>query len=85
MLLRRGPIAAGFTTDRWTLARIQHLLQYEFNVSYSTSYLADKLYDLGWNSQAPIANRRKRKAKQIFEWPSSWWHHWASKTRYGRD
>lgn len=47
-LLRRGPQAAGFTSDRWTLVRIRELIQREFGVSYGKSYLADKLYELGW-------------------------------------
>lgn len=49
-LLRRGAIAAGFTTDRWTLERIQELIRREFDISYSKSYLSDKLYVLGWGS-----------------------------------
>jgi transposase len=53
-LLRRGATAAGFTTNRWTLARIQQLVQCEYGVSYSKSYLAEKLYMLGWPSKESV-------------------------------
>lgn len=54
MLLRRGAMAAGFATDIWTLARIQELIQREFGVSYSKSYLAEKLKVLGRSSKGRV-------------------------------
>jgi putative transposase len=33
-LLDRGALANGFSTDRWTLQRVQELIQHEFSVSY---------------------------------------------------
>src|ERR687893_819456 len=38
-LLKRGALAAGFPTDRWTLRRIQHVIKGEFDVSYHPDYL----------------------------------------------
>jgi transposase len=38
-LLKRGALAAGFPTDRWTLRRIQQVIKREFDVSYHPDYL----------------------------------------------
>src|SRR5918911_308464 len=38
-LLRRGALAAGFPTDRWTLARVRQLIWREFRVKYHRNYL----------------------------------------------
>jgi transposase len=80
-LLRRGPRASGFTTGRWTLARVRQLIQGEFGLSYSTSYLAEKLNDLdrGWRELAP--KRRKRYVQQVLVEPPN---HWAMRAMYKR-
>ncbi len=57
MLLRRGALAAGFATDIWTLARIRELIQREFSVSYSKSYLAEKLKALGRSSKGQVLKK----------------------------
>ena len=38
-LLDGGALANGFSTDRWTLQRVQELIQREFAVSYHANYL----------------------------------------------
>jgi transposase len=64
VLLRRGAVSAGFATDRWTLASIQELVRREFSVSYSKSYLSEKLRDLGWASQQPASTGKDRTLQQ---------------------
>jgi transposase len=58
VLLRRSARAEGFNTDRWTLSHIQQLILREYGISYSKSYLSDKLYDLNWNVDDPIPRNR---------------------------
>jgi putative transposase len=47
--LRKGALAAGFPTDRWTLERIAALIEQEFGVRYNPRYLSRLLRQLGCN------------------------------------
>lgn len=47
-LLRRGALAAGFDTDRWTLTRVHRVILLEFGVRYHPKYLGRLLRRLGW-------------------------------------
>ena len=45
--LEAGPRAAGFDTDRWTLARVAELIHREFGVHYHPRYINRLLASLG--------------------------------------
>src|SRR5438046_3229166 len=47
--LKRGALLAGFDTDRWTLRRIQQLIERLFGVRYHPNYLNRLLKPLGWS------------------------------------
>ncbi|HEV2643671.1 MAG TPA: winged helix-turn-helix domain-containing protein [Candidatus Elarobacter sp.] len=50
-LLLRGAVAAGFPTERWTLARIARVIQRTFGVSYHPRTLAPLLHAHGFSVQ----------------------------------
>ncbi len=72
-LLKRGALAAGFPTDRWTLKRIQALIQREFHVSYHPNYLARLLAQLNWSPQVPLPRAKERDEDLIRAWLAQDW------------
>lgn len=71
--LKRGALAAGFETDRWTGSRIQSLIEGEFGVSYHTRYLPRLLHQLDWSRQLPLARAVERDEKLIQAWLEHDW------------
>ena len=72
-LLQQGAQAAGFTTERWTLWRIQWLIQEHFGVCYNTNYLSQKLHQLGWSTQKPLVYARQRSDELVLAWFKGDW------------
>src|ERR1043165_2429640 len=52
-ILDRGAQAAGVLTPRWTLQRVQQVVQEGFGVHFSTHYLGERLRKLDWSVQKP--------------------------------
>ena len=63
--LRRGALAAGFTTDRWTMGRVRQLIEREFGVRYHVNYINRLLVTLGWSVQQPLSRGRERDEELI--------------------
>jgi len=72
-LLRRGALAAGFPTDRWTLRRIAQVIQREFEVRYHPSSLHRVLKRLGWSVQQPLPRASERDETLIRAWLAQDW------------
>ncbi len=72
-LLEQGAQAAGFTTERWTLWRIQWLIREKFGVCYNTNYLSQKLQQLGWSRQKPAVYARERSDELVQAWLKGDW------------
>jgi transposase len=72
-LLKRGAPAAGFPTARWTLPRVQQVIQWEFGVVYHVKYLNRLLQQLGWSLQQPVACARERDEALIRAWLAHDW------------
>ena len=72
-LLKRGARAAGFPTERWTLWRIQHVIEHEFGVTYHEHSLSDVLAGLGWSLQQPLAQAQERDEEIIQAWLAHDW------------
>jgi putative transposase len=72
-LLRRGALAAGFPTDRWTLPRIQKLIQREFHVTYHPNYLSRLMDRLGFSLQQPLPRARERDEALVRAWLAHDW------------
>ncbi len=72
-LLRKGARRAGFPTDRWTLPRIQILIEREFQVTYAVKYLSRLLHKLGWSPQIPLPRAKERDEARIRAWLAQDW------------
>jgi transposase len=72
-LLDRGAIAAGFATERWTLARIAALIEREFGVRYHPHYLERPLKAPGFSVQRPATRAKERDELVIAVWPQRDW------------
>jgi transposase len=72
-LLKRGARAAGFLTERWTLGRIQRVIEREFGVTYHVNSLSDVLAGLGWTLQQPLARAQERDEEVIQAWLKQDW------------
>lgn len=73
-LLLRGPLAAGYKTDLWTLKRIAKLIKRQFGVAYHPSHVWKVLQHLGWSCQKPERRATQRNEVAIahgkrYKWP----------------
>ncbi len=73
-LLKRGAKAAGYPTDRWTLHRIQAVIERTFQVTYHPHYVARLLRQLDWSPQVPLPRAKERDEELIRAWLN---HDWA--------
>lgn len=69
-----GALASGFETERWTLARVQTLIEKEFGVRYHPNYMSRLLHDLGWSVQKPETRAMERDEDLILAWASKDWN-----------
>lgn len=69
-----GAIASGFETERWTLVRVQALIEKEFEVHYHQNYISRLLHDLGWSVQKPETRAMERDEDLIRAWLSKDWN-----------
>lgn len=53
-MVDRGALANGFPTGRWTLRRVQELIQQKFKITYHPKYLNRLLWNLGFSPQKPL-------------------------------
>lgn len=72
-LLRKGPRAAGLTTDAWTCPRIAWLIQQQFGVEYHPDHVRRILEALGWSCQRPEQRARERDEAAIARWRAKEW------------
>lgn len=72
-LVRRGALAAGFESDRWTLARIRQLINQEFKIVYHRNYLNRLLRKLGLTPQVPLLRAVERDEELIRAWIEHDW------------
>ena len=72
-MILAGAQAAGFSTERWTLSRVQQAIQQRFGVRYTTAWLSIRLRQLGLSVQRPQAKARKRDDQEAEAWPQQEW------------
>jgi putative transposase len=72
-LLDAGATAAGFDSERWTLPRIQRLIEREFLVSYRARSLSGFLRQRGWSRQQPESQDKRRDEELIRAWLEQDW------------
>ena len=72
-ILRRGAQAAGFETERWTLARVQQVIAREFGVRYHRHHVSKILKQLDWSVQQPLPRAVERDEDVIRAWLTHDW------------
>jgi len=72
-VLRRGPVAAGYRTDLWTLRRVAEVIQRRFGVHYELASVWCMLEKLGWSCQKPERQARERNQEQVQRWRRREW------------
>jgi transposase len=72
-LLDRGALAAGFSTDRWTLVQVSELLKKEFDISYHPNALGRVLDQLGYSVQMPLPRAAERDEELVKAWLTKDW------------
>ncbi len=72
-ILRRGALAAGFPTDRWTAPRVKRVIDGTFHVTYHVTYIPRLLARLGWSLQQPLARAVERDEAVIRAWLAHDW------------
>lgn len=72
-VLRRGALASGFETERWTLKRITLVVRRQFGVAYHPSSLSKVLHEMGFSPQCPTTRPRERDDALIEAWLQRDW------------
>lgn len=71
--LLAGPVAAGFATDLWTLARVAEVIERQFEVAYHPGHVWYILRGMGWSCQKPERRARERDEEAIARWRKEDW------------
>lgn len=71
--LLRGPQAAGWSTDLWTLPRVAELIQDLTGVRYHPGHVWRVLRGMGWSLQRPTTRARERDEEAILVWKKDEW------------
>jgi transposase len=71
--LKRGALAAGFPTDRWTLSRIGRVIEQGFDVHYHVNSLHRLLEQLDWSLQQPLPRAVERDEDLMRAWLAQDW------------
>jgi transposase len=66
--LRRGAVAAGFDTGRWTSRRIAAVVERRFGGRYHARSLGRALRAGGWSRQLPLPQARERDDALVAAW-----------------
>ena len=72
-LLKQGAIAAGYSTEMWTLKRIGTLIEEKFGVHLVPSSVWRLLAGMGWSVQRPTGRARERDEGAIRNWKAKRW------------
>jgi transposase len=72
-LLVKGPFAAGYQTDLWTLNRIAKLINRHFGLVYHPGHVWKVLQQLGWSCQKPERRATQRNEVAIARWKRYTW------------
>lgn len=64
-VLLKGPLAAGYPTDLWTLARVAEVIRRETGVRYHPGHVWKLLRAMGWRLKRPVRVPRERDEEAI--------------------
>lgn len=68
-----GPLAHGYDTQLWTLARIAEVIERLTGVKYHPGHVWWLLKDLNWSWQKPRAKAKERDEQAIERWRQQEW------------
>jgi transposase len=71
--LAAGPEALGYETPLWTCARVAHLIEQRFGISYHPAHVWKLLRHLGWSCQRPVGRALERNEAAIAKWKKLTW------------
>ena len=71
--LRRGPMAHGYATQLWTLARVAEVIERVTGVRYHPGHVWRLLHELGWSVQRPARRAAERDEEAIARWVKKDW------------
>jgi transposase len=71
--LTKGPLANGYATDMWTLARVGEVIEAETGVVYHQSHVWRILRQMGWSRQRPARRAIERNDDAIATWVKKDW------------
>jgi transposase len=74
-VLLKGPRAAGYATDLWTLARVAEVIRRLFGVRYHPSHVWRLLHQMDWSCQKPERRALERDEAAIAAWKQRRWPH----------
>jgi transposase len=74
-VLLKGPLAAGYRTDLWTLNRVAQMIRKQFGVAYHPCHVWKLLGSLGWSCQKPERRALQRDEGAIAHWKRYRWLH----------
>lgn len=72
-MLVDGPLAAGYTTDLWTCARVAEVVRKKFRVQYDPGHVSRILHDLGFTPQKPRQVAREQDPDAVERWRQVDW------------
>jgi transposase len=72
-LIQKGPQAAGYETELWTLSRLTELVRKRCSVSYRPRSLWHLIRALGFSCQKPARKAKERDEKAISRWTKKEW------------
>lgn len=72
-ILDQSALRHGFQTDRWTLERVQQVIQEKFETSYHLKYLSRLLRQLGFSPQKPMPQAIEQEKELVRAWLEKDW------------
>ena len=72
-VLDRGPVAAGFDNELWTLARIAEVIERTTRVAHHPGHVWRILKAMRWSLQRPTGKALERDEAEIARWVAQEW------------
>jgi transposase len=72
-VLLKGPLAAGYRTELWTLQRVAEVIDRQFGIRYHPCHVWKLLMGLGWSCQKPERRALQRDDRAIERWKREEW------------
>jgi len=71
--LAKGPLANGYATDMWTIARVKEVIEAETGVAFHPGHVWRLLGQMGWSRQRPARKALERDDEAIANWIKNDW------------